>query len=96
MARFAYLTNTTWVQQFNGERWVNVPPEFRDKCLADIAEHRQALIWRSNVAEFYRDDSGLTMREADVLVRCVDCGALIETTVHCDNCGSFHPTRGLR
>jgi hypothetical protein len=38
----------------------------------------------------------LTMRGADVLVRCVDCGALLETDVHCDNCGSFHPTRGSR
>lgn len=31
--------------------------------------------------------------QADVLVRCVHCDALIETNVHCDNCGSFHPTR---
>lgn len=31
--------------------------------------------------------------QADVLVRCVHCNALIETDVHCDNCGSFHPTR---
>lgn len=37
-----------------------------------------------------------TMREADVLVRCVECGALLETDVHCDNCGSFQPTRRLR
>ena len=30
---------------------------------------------------------------AHVLVRCAHCGALLETDVHCDNCGSFHPTR---
>lgn len=27
------------------------------------------------------------------LVRCQKCNALIETTVHCDNCGTFEPTR---
>jgi hypothetical protein len=31
--------------------------------------------------------------QTDALVRCVHCNALIETDVHCDNCGSFHPTR---
>jgi hypothetical protein len=30
----------------------------------------------------------------DVLARCKKCNALIETTVHCDNCGTFEPTRG--
>jgi hypothetical protein len=30
---------------------------------------------------------------AVALVRCVHCDALLETDVHCDNCGSFHPTR---
>jgi len=34
-----------------------------------------------------------TPRAADVLVRCAKCYALIETTVHCDNCGTFEPTR---
>ena len=29
----------------------------------------------------------------DVLARCAKCNALIETTVHCDNCGTFEPTR---
>lgn len=37
--------------------------------------------------------SGLTPRAADGLVRCKKCNALIETTVHCDNCGTFEPTR---
>ena len=32
-------------------------------------------------------------RAADGLVRCKKCNALIETTVHCDNCGTFEPTR---
>jgi hypothetical protein len=31
--------------------------------------------------------------QSDVLIRCQECGALIETDVHCDNCGTFHPTR---
>jgi hypothetical protein len=35
-----------------------------------------------------------TQREPDVFVRCEKCNALIETTVHCDNCGTFAPTRG--
>ena len=34
-----------------------------------------------------------TPRAADGLVRCQKCNALIETTVHCDNCGTFEPTR---
>lgn len=66
MSRFAYLTDTkTFVEQFNGERWVKVPSEFRDKCLVDIAAHnpRIVLIWRIRYAEFYLDESGLTMRE---------------------------------
>ena len=42
----------------------------------------------------YDDDDAEQMRAPDVLVRCRDCGALLETDVHCDNCGSFHPTRG--
>lgn len=32
-------------------------------------------------------------RAPDVLARCKKCNALIETTVHCDNCGTFEPTR---
>lgn len=36
---------------------------------------------------------GITHTPADVLVRCVHCDALLESDVHCDNCGSFHPTR---
>lgn len=32
-------------------------------------------------------------RVPDVLARCEKCKALIETTVHCDNCGTFEPTR---
>jgi hypothetical protein len=34
--------------------------------------------------------------QADVLVRCEKCNALIETTVHCDVCGTFEPTRRSR
>jgi hypothetical protein len=45
------------------------------------------------VEDYIREQrSGLTQRAADVLVRCVHCDALLETDVHCDNCGSFHPT----
>lgn len=32
-------------------------------------------------------------RALDGLVRCKKCNALIETTVHCDSCGTFEPTR---
>lgn len=38
-------------------------------------------------------ESRRTKRAADVLVRCKKCNALIETTVHCDACGTFEPTR---
>jgi len=34
----------------------------------------------------------LIQREKTYLVRCQKCGALIETAVHCDNCGTFEPT----
>ena len=40
------------------------------------------------------DDMGLLMEgDEPELIRCVKCGALLETDVHCDNCGTFHPTR---
>lgn len=62
----------------------------------EIAE-RIAEYWRKrwSFAEYQLSEvePRLTMREADVLVRCVDCGALLETDVHCDSCGTFHPTR---
>lgn len=38
-------------------------------------------------------ESRRTKRAPDVLARCQKCNALIETTVHCDNCGTFEPTR---
>ena len=41
----------------------------------------------------YKDESRRTPRAPDVLARCAKCNALIETTVHCDNCGTFEPTR---
>jgi hypothetical protein len=62
MKRYAYLTDTkTWVAQFNGEQWQDLPSDFQEKCLANIASHKQPIHWRSNrVAEFYMDESGLT------------------------------------
>ena len=63
------------------------------------------LVWARNeikelhktVIRLYRS---LELREAaeqtlapDVLVRCVKCGALIENTIHCDNCDTYEPTR---
>jgi hypothetical protein len=60
-----------------------------------IAEKRVELqAAHDRLVAWFKGEAHLTMREADVLVRCADCGALIETDVHCDNCGSFHPTRG--
>lgn len=57
------------------------------KCIED--ENRQ-----SPAVSDDNDEAVEQMRASDVLVRCRDCGALLETDVHCDNCGSFHPTRG--
>lgn len=39
--------------------------------------------------EYPEEERGLTSRAADGLVRCKKCNALIETTVHCDNCGTL-------
>lgn len=39
------------------------------------------------------NEGGRTPLAPDVLARCQKCNALIETTVHCDNCGTFEPTR---
>ena len=54
---------------------------------ADLQEKHDRLV------AWFKGETHLTTNAPDVLVRCVHCGALLETDVHCDNCGSFHPTR---
>ena len=44
----------------------------------------------------YEDKPAVEMVNGEILVRCEKCNALIETTVHCDVCGTFEPTRRSR
>ena len=58
------------------------------------APHALTRVWVLGFCDWLaRNESGLTQRAPDVLARCQKCNALIETTVHCDNCGTFEPTR---
>lgn len=58
--------------------------------LSDEAHEHSECVGRRIAREILQR---LTPRTADVLVRCQKCNALIETTVHCDVCGTFEPTR---
>lgn len=80
-----------------GEFWAGIEsfefihPGFCDNCDDEMERDFD----RDFDDEDYFDDFDAAEQPLapDVLARCSKCNALIETTVHCDNCGTFEPTR---